>query len=89
LYFFGGLECVGQGHSFAFVAHFVFLRDIWIRTKRAAAASMQARHPLSHSSPCKLPVSLYPFALHFGQLADYSQNFTREKNNLCLRESEE
>ncbi len=28
--FFGGLECVG--HSFAFVAHFVFLRYVWIRT---------------------------------------------------------
>jgi hypothetical protein len=35
--FFGGLECVGQ--SFAHVAHFVFLRDVWIRTQRAAVAS--------------------------------------------------
>jgi hypothetical protein len=26
-YFFGRLECVG--HSFAYVAHFVFLRDVW------------------------------------------------------------
>ncbi len=26
LLFFGGLECVG--HSFAYVAHFVFLRDV-------------------------------------------------------------
>jgi hypothetical protein len=26
VYFFGGLECVG--HSFAYVAHFVFLRDV-------------------------------------------------------------
>jgi hypothetical protein len=29
---FGGLECVG--HFFAYVAHFVFLRDVWIRTQR-------------------------------------------------------
>ncbi len=28
--FFGGLECVG--HLIAYVAHFVFLRDVWIRT---------------------------------------------------------
>ncbi len=26
--FFGGLECVG--HSFAYVAYFLFLRDVWI-----------------------------------------------------------
>ncbi len=32
--FFGGLECVG--HSFDYVARFVFLRDVWIRTQRAA-----------------------------------------------------
>ncbi len=33
--FFGGLECVG--HNYAYVARFVFLRDVWIRThiKRA------------------------------------------------------
>ncbi len=36
VYFFSGLECVGQ--SFAYVAHFVFLRDVWIRTQRANVA---------------------------------------------------
>ncbi len=30
--FFVGLECVG--HSFAYVAHFVFLRNVWIRTHK-------------------------------------------------------
>jgi hypothetical protein len=30
--FFGGVECVG--HSFVSVAHFIFLRDVWIRTQR-------------------------------------------------------
>jgi hypothetical protein len=40
IYFFGGLECVG--HSIGYVAHFVFLRDVWIRTQRAAIASRRA-----------------------------------------------
>ncbi len=40
MYFFGGLECVGR--SFAYIAHFVFLRDVWIRKKRAAAATRRA-----------------------------------------------
>jgi hypothetical protein len=41
--FFGGLECVG--HSFAYVAHILFLRDVWIRAQRAAVAtSKQARY---------------------------------------------
>jgi hypothetical protein len=30
--FFCGLECVG--HSFAYVTHFVILKDVWIRTQR-------------------------------------------------------
>jgi hypothetical protein len=38
--FFGGLECVG--HSFAYVTHFVLLRDVWNRTQRAAIASRRA-----------------------------------------------
>jgi hypothetical protein len=33
----GVLECVC--HSVAYVAYFVFLRDVWIRTQRAAGAS--------------------------------------------------
>jgi hypothetical protein len=59
-FFLGGgglLECVG--HSFAFVAHFEFLRDVWIRTQRAALASRRATGTnlathlqLSHPSPC-------------------------------------
>jgi hypothetical protein len=30
VYVLSRLECVG--HSFAYVAHFVFLRDVWIRS---------------------------------------------------------
>jgi hypothetical protein len=44
--FFGGLECVG--HSFAYVALFVFLRDVWIRTQRAAVASSRATTFATH-----------------------------------------
>ncbi len=36
------------GHSFAYVAHFVFLRDVWIRTKRAAVASRRATNLVNH-----------------------------------------
>ncbi len=43
--FFGGLEYVG--YFLDYVAHFVFLRDVWIRTQRAAVVSYQ----LSHLSP--------------------------------------
>jgi hypothetical protein len=28
-----------EGHSFAYVAHFVILGDVWLRTQRAAEAS--------------------------------------------------
>jgi hypothetical protein len=41
---FFGIESVG--HSFASVApHFIFLRDVWIRTQQAGACQ------LSHPSP--------------------------------------
>jgi hypothetical protein len=45
-YFFGGLECVG--HFFAYVAHFVFLRNVCIRTQRAAVASKRATNLATH-----------------------------------------
>ncbi len=38
--FIGGLECVR--HSFAYVSHIVFLRDVWIRAQRASVASRRA-----------------------------------------------
>jgi hypothetical protein len=46
IYFFGGLECVG--HAIAYVAYFVFLRDVWIRTQRAAIASRHAINLATH-----------------------------------------
>ncbi len=44
--FFWRLECVG--HSFADVTHFVFLRDVWTRTQRAAVASRRATNLATH-----------------------------------------
>jgi hypothetical protein len=46
LLLFGGLECVG--HSFAYVVHFLFLRDVWIRTQRGAVASRRANNLAIH-----------------------------------------
>ncbi len=46
LYIICGLECVG--HSFANIAHFVFLRNIWIWTQRAAVASRSATNLATH-----------------------------------------
>jgi hypothetical protein len=48
VYFFGGLECVG--HSFAYVAYVVFLRDVWIRIQRTAVASRRATNLATHLS---------------------------------------
>jgi hypothetical protein len=48
--FFCGLECVG--HYFAYVAHFVFLGDVWIRTQRAAVASRST----ANSATLALPI---------------------------------
>ncbi len=46
--FFGGLDRVG--HSFAYVAHLLFLRDVWIRTQSAAVASWCATDWATHPS---------------------------------------
>ncbi len=48
VYFFGGLECVG--HSFPYVAHLWFLRDVWIRTQSAAVASWRVTDLATHPS---------------------------------------
>jgi hypothetical protein len=49
VYFFGGLECVG--HSFAYVAHFGFLRDVRIRTQRAAEANRRGTSLATYLPP--------------------------------------
>ncbi len=49
VYIFGGLECVG--HSFTYVAQFVFLEDVWMRTHRAAVASGRATNLVTYYLP--------------------------------------
>ncbi len=53
VYFFGGLECVG--HSFDYVAHLWFLRDVWIRTQSMAVASWRATDLATHPSRLSHP----------------------------------
>ncbi len=64
VYFLGGLEC--DGHSLAYVAHFVFFRDVWIRIQRAAVASSRATDLASH---------LPPLATHLPYLATHLPSF--------------
>ncbi len=47
LFFWRAIEC-DDGHSFASVANIVFLRDVWIRTQRAAVASRRATNLATH-----------------------------------------
>jgi hypothetical protein len=44
--FLCGLQCLGN--SFAYVAHYSYLRDAWIRTQRAVAASKRATNLAAH-----------------------------------------
>jgi hypothetical protein len=48
------------GHSFAYVARFVFLRNVWIRTQRAAiaCATNLATHLPSHNLT-RLPAATF------------------------------
>jgi hypothetical protein len=64
LYIFGGLDWVG--HSFDYVAHFVFLRDVWIRIQRSAVANKRAPNLATH---------LPHLATHLPNLASYLPNF--------------
>jgi hypothetical protein len=41
---------MGKEHSLSYVAHFVFLRDVWIRTQRAVVASRCATNLATHLS---------------------------------------
>ncbi len=43
------------GHSYAYVAQYVVLRDVWIRTQRAAVASRRATNLATH-----LPLLRHP-----------------------------
>ncbi len=47
-----------EGYSFVYVAHFIFLRDVWIWTQRAAGASRRATNIATHlpNLPTHLPM---------------------------------
>ncbi len=55
VYFFGGLEYVGP---FLYVAHFIFLRDVWIWTQSVAVASRRATNLGTHPSHSKFTYSI-------------------------------
>ncbi len=57
IFFWRARECVG--HIFAYVAHFVYSRDYWIRTLRAAVASRRAFNLATHL-PLKLKFKKFP-----------------------------
>jgi hypothetical protein len=46
--FFGGPEW--DGHSFAYVARFKFLRDVWITTQRAAVTTYFLSGKIKHKT---------------------------------------
>jgi hypothetical protein len=52
--FLAGLQCVG--HSFAYVALFVFERNLWIRTQRHAVARRHATNLATHLPETKFYV---------------------------------
>ncbi len=65
--FWGGLECAG--HSFAYIANFVFLKDVWIRTQRATGASRRATNLATHLN--HLATHLPNLATHLPDLATH------------------
>ncbi len=70
VYFWGRLESVG--HSFACLAHYVFFRDVWIRTQRAVVASRRAINLATHLT--RLATHLPNLATHLPNLATHLPN---------------
>ncbi len=82
--FLGGLEHVG--HSFSYVAHFVFLRDVWVKTQRAAMASMRTTH-LATQLPnlaTHLPEKV-PFELNSRLFGPKSRFFSGPQSTLSFK----
>ncbi len=70
--FFGWLECVG--HSFAYVAHFVSLIDVWIRTQRAAVPSRRATSPTTHLPIWEKLFLIWVFLTQFFRISLFIDN---------------
>jgi hypothetical protein len=75
IFFLVGFEYVG--YSFAYVCHFVFLGDVWIRNQRAAVASRCAtnlathlRFWFCHKGPEK--INIFGFLLKYGKKLSFS-----------------
>jgi hypothetical protein len=86
IYFFGGLEFVG--HSFAYVAHFAFLRDVWIRTQRAAVTSRRTSNLATHlptlaTHLLDLATHLPNLSAHLPDLATYLPNLATHLPDLA------
>jgi hypothetical protein len=84
---FGGLDSVG--HSFANVDHFLLLRDIWIRTRRAAVANRRAtilaNHAISLAHMLLMCVEIeelfqYPHLIPYLQPAQTGLTLNRNRN---------
>ncbi len=69
-YYFAVLQCVGHT-SFAYVAHFVSLRDVWIRTQRADQASRCATGTNFINASSYLATHLLTLATHLPFLNIY------------------
>ncbi len=76
---FGGLECVG--YSFAYVAYFVFLRDVWIWTQRTAVARRRASNLSTHFP--NLATHLPNLDTHLPNLATHLPNLDTHLPNLA------
>ncbi len=79
------LECVG--HSFAYVARFVVLKDVRIQTQRATVASMRAASLAIHLSNVILVRNILKpersevvFDFHFREVSKIHSMLTKYRN---------
>jgi hypothetical protein len=73
------------GHSIAYVAHFVFLRDVRIRIQRAAVAGRCATNLATHLPNLAIHLSLLshpsPYvATHLPQRVNFNKNLRQGQN---------
>ncbi len=68
--YFCGLECVS--HFFAYVAHFILLRDVWIRTQRADVAGRRDINLANHLPKLATHLPSLSLATHFLELSTHS-----------------
>jgi hypothetical protein len=74
--------CMFFGHSFAYVAHFVLVERVWIRTQRSAVASRRATNLATHLP--NLATHLLNLATHLPNLATHLPNLATHLPNLAI-----